>query len=195
TWPTSDPYSFTARGNDWMAYEWLGEVLMALFMRLGGMRGLDLLLINLTGFIVLLIYYYAYLRCSNWKAAFVASVLVLPLAALCFTLRPQLLGFVFLLVTLIALERFRQGRERALWALPVVFLLWVNSHGSFALGLAVMGLYWVSGLFGFQAGELDAVRWTRGQRHRLAVVSLFCVLVLPITPYGTRLAAYPLEMA
>jgi hypothetical protein len=195
TWPTSDPYSFTARGNDWMAYEWLGEVLMALFMRLGGMRGLDLLLITLTGFIVLLIYYYAYLRCTNWKAAFVASVLVLPLAALCFTLRPQLLGFVFLLVTLIALERFRQGRERALCALPVVFLLWVNSHGSFALGLAVMGLYWVSGLFGFQAGELDAVRWTRGQRHRLAIVSLFCVLVLPITPYGTRLAAYPLEMA
>lgn len=194
SWPTSDPYSFTARGNDWIAYEWLGEVVMALSMRVGGIRGLDILLIALAGIIVILIYYYAYLRCNNSKAAFVASVLVLPLAALCFTLRPQLLGFTFLLITLIVLERFRQGHQIAVWTLPVVFLLWVNSHGSFALGMAIMGLYWVSGVFGFRAGELDAVRWTRAQRLHLAVVSLLCVLALVITPYGTRLAAYPLEM-
>src|SRR3990170_1077648 len=36
TWPTADFYSFTVSGNDWIAYEWLGDVVMAAAMRLGG---------------------------------------------------------------------------------------------------------------------------------------------------------------
>src|ERR1700760_4005608 len=28
-WPTVDPYSFTAAGQPWIAYEWLGDVLLA----------------------------------------------------------------------------------------------------------------------------------------------------------------------
>src|ERR1700757_3016844 len=40
TWPTSDTYSFTARGAGWIAYEWLGEVFLALAARAGGLMGL-----------------------------------------------------------------------------------------------------------------------------------------------------------
>src|ERR1700692_4285499 len=29
TWPTSDTYSYTARGAPWIAYEWLGDVFLA----------------------------------------------------------------------------------------------------------------------------------------------------------------------
>ena len=195
TWPTSDFYSFTVPGSDWMAYEWLGEVVMALAMRLSGLQGMAALLIGLSGVLLLLLYYYAYLRSGNVKASLAACLLLLPLAAPIFTLRPQLLGYIFLLSTLICLERFRQGSRKALWFLPGVFLLWVNTHGTFALGLAVLGLYGVSGLMSFARGRLVAERWTPEQRRDLAVVFLLCVLVLPLTPYGTRLAAYPLQMA
>ncbi len=195
TWPTSDPYSFTVRGNDWIAYEWLGEVVMALAARLGGLAALMLLLLVLSGTLLLLIYYYAYLRSGNVKASFVACALLLPLAAMSFTLRPQLLAYLFLLITLICLERFRQGQRKALWILPGLFLLWVNTHGTFTLGLLVMGVYWASGLVGFRWGGLVAERWTAEQRRHLAVVFLLCVLTLTLTPYGTRLAAYPLQMA
>ncbi len=194
TWPTSDPYSFTVRGNDWMAYEWLGEVVMALAARLGGLRALTALLVGLAGALLVLLYYHAYLRSGNVKAAFVACALVLPLAAAVFTPRPQLLGYVFLLITLICLERFRQGRQKTLWILPGVFLLWVNTHGTFTFGLLVTGLYWGSGLVGFRWGGLVAERWTAEQRRHLAVVFLLCLLALSLTPYGTRLAAYPLQM-
>src|ERR1700730_1787413 len=40
TWPTSDFYSFTAPGVHWMAYEWLGEGVMALAARARGHLGL-----------------------------------------------------------------------------------------------------------------------------------------------------------
>ena len=67
---------------------------------------------------------------------------MLPLLIVCVNLRPQLLGYIFLLLTLICLERFRQGRQKTLWVLPVVFALWVNTHGSFVFGLMALGLYW-----------------------------------------------------
>ncbi len=194
-WPTGDIYSFTAYGVFRMAFEWGGEVLIALAHRLGGLRGMDVLLIVLSSGIVVLLYYYAHLRCGKSKAAFLGTAVALPLATLCFTLRPQLLGFIFLLVTLICLERYRQGCQRTLWILPPLFLVWINTHGSFALGLFVLGVYWASGLVGFSWGGLHAERWRHDQRIHLALVFLLSVLVLPINPYGGRLVVYPIDMA
>ncbi|HVB29619.1 MAG TPA: hypothetical protein VNG91_07410 [Terriglobia bacterium] len=194
-WPAVDTWSFTAHGMPSMAYEWGGEVVTALAYRFGGLQGLDILLIFLTSTIVLLIYYLAWLRCHNAEAAFVGTILLLPVAAMSFTLRPQLLGFCFLLITLICLERFRQGQRNALWVLPPVFLLWVNIHGSFVLGFLVMGLYWLSGLAEFSWGGLRAQSWMMGERIRLELTALICVAMLPITPYGARLAMVPITYA
>jgi hypothetical protein len=194
-WPTGDVYSFTAHGVFRMAFEWGGEVLIAIAYHMGGLRGLDILLITLTSVIVLLIYYYAHLRSRNSKAALIGTVAGLPLAAMTFTLRPQLLGFIFLLVTLICLERYRQGLQKNLWVLPPLFLIWINTHGTWALGLFILGVYWVSGLTGFSLGGLRAERWTQKQRVHLALVFLMSVLVLPINPYGGRLVIYPINMA
>ena len=194
TWPTTDPYSFTVPGNPWIAYEWLGEVVMALAMRLGGLSGLAVLLVILAALLTLLLYHYAWLLSGNVKAATAASAVVLPLAGFFFTLRPQLLAYIFLLITLICLEHFRRGRSKALWVLPGVFLIWVNTHGSFVVGLFVMGLYWACGLVSFHHGRLVAERWTPRQRRQLLATLLCCVLALLVTPYGTRLATYPLEL-
>ncbi len=195
TWPTSDPFSFTASGQNWMAYEWLGEVVMALARRWGGLAGMAALLLSLVSAIMLLLYYYCYLRSGSWKAAFVGCTALLPLAFGFFTLRPQLMGYVLLLVTLICLERYRRGRQRNLWILPLVFLVWVNTHGSFVLGLFTLGVYWASGLFRFEWGGLIAEPWPASQRRHLAWVFLASLVGLCITPYGSRLAAYPLQVA
>jgi hypothetical protein len=194
-WPTVDAWSFTVHGMPRVAYEWGGEVLTALAYRMGGLRGMDLLLILLTSGLTLLVYYFAWLRCRNAYAAFFSTFALLPLAALFFTLRPQLMGYIFLVLTLIMLERFRQDEQKTLWALPLIFLLWVNTHGSFALGFMVLGLYWLSGLVDFSSGGLYAIRWRPEQRLHMEVAGLLSVAVLPLTPYGTKLAAVPLNVA
>ena len=194
TWPTSDLYSFTVPGAPWVSSQWFGEVVMALAARMAGWQGLVGLLVGLAAALILLVYYYAYLRCGNSKAAFLACPLMLPMVAPFLTGRPNVLGYVFLLIVLISLERFRQGRPKLLWTLPGVFLLWVNTHGTFVLGLMALGVYWVSGLVRFRHRWLVSESWTAAQRRQLALVSLLCTLVLPLTPYASRLAAYPLEM-
>ncbi|MBI3933418.1 MAG: hypothetical protein HY316_01920, partial [Acidobacteria bacterium] len=195
SFPETDTFSFTAAGTSWIAYEWLGEVLMASAAKMWGFRGHSFVLLLTSSLLFLLLYYYAYLRSRNWKAAFAACTVVLPLAGIFFTLRPQLLGYSLLVLTLICLERFRQGNERAIWALPFIFLVWVNTHGSFAFGLFVVGLYWTCGLVRFQWGGLSGEKWTDRQRLCLEISMLLSVAGLCVTPYGTRLAAYPFELA
>ena len=195
TWPTSDTYSFTARGAGWIAYEWLGEVFLALAARVGGLVGLAMFQKAIVALVALLLYYYAYLRSGSAKAACIASTIVLPIAPVAFTLRPQMIGYVFLLLTLICLERFRQGHTKSLWFLPPLFVVWVNTHGTFVFGLLVIGLYWVTGLVTFQAGGLIADRLPERQRVQLLLTFLLCVLALLVSPYGSQIAANPIEMA
>jgi len=195
TLPTSDSYSFTAPGAPWMAYEWLGEVVMALATHFGFFRGLTALLMVLGAIYMALLYGYASLVSGNSKAALVACALFLPLLTVFFTPRPQLIGYIFLVITLICLERYRQGKQKSLWIFPPLFLIWVNTHGSFVFGLTVFGIYWASGLVDFEVGGVRAERWTPKQSRHLAVVFLLCVLALTVSPYGTRPAAYPLQMA
>ena len=49
-----------------------------------------------------------------------------------------------------------QSRRR-LWYLPVLMLLWVNLHGGFVLGFALLGLYLLS----------DAIRYFRGRDEEI----------------------------
>ena len=193
-WPLHDLYSFTAHGSAWIAYEWAGEVLMALAWHFGGARGLMILLTAMAWVVLLLLYYYAYLGSGKVKAAFVACAVLLPLASISFTLRPQMPGYIFLIATLIVLKRFRQGHHNSLWILPPIFLVWVNSHGTFVLGFGLIVLYWLSGLQAFKFGGLYAEPWAPHQRVRLELVTLLCLIASLVTPYGTQLAAYPAEM-
>ena len=194
-WLKADIYSFTAYGNPPLAFEWLGEVVLAFAYKVAALRGLHTLLFGLTSFILVLVYYYASLRSRNSKAAFGATILIMPLAAMCFTLRPQLLGYIFLLITLISLERYKQGLQKSLWILPPLFLIWVNTHGSFILGFCVLGLYWVCGLVPFRQGGLVMEPWQPRQRIHMEIVFLLGCITLPLTPFGGQAFIFPVEKA
>jgi hypothetical protein len=194
-WPVADAYSFTVFGQPWLAYEWLGDVAMAGAWRLAGYRGLDALLIAIGSAIMIALYALATLRSGNCKAGFAASAALFVFATASFSLRPQMLGYLFLILTLIVLERFRQGKSCALWLLPFLMLLWVNSHGSWIIGLGTIFLYWMAGIAPFRAGGLGARAWTPAQRRNISLAFLGCLAVLPLTPYGARVAASPIEFA
>ena len=193
-WPTHDVFSFTAPGARWIAYEWFGELWMGLAYRWGE-RGLLVLNGIWAAALLVLLYVYLTLVVRNCKAAAAAAAVLLPVLSGVFSARPQMLGYCFLLIELICLERFARGRPRALWVLPPLYLVWVNTHGSFILGLALLGAFWLNGLFQFHVGDVETRRWTPAESRALLLAALGAVAVLPLTPYGTRLGAYPFEMA
>lgn len=193
-WPTSDPYSFTVHGTPWMAYEWLGDVAIGFVARFG-LQALEAMLMGMAALITIAIYCYASLSAKNAKSGFVAAMLVTMFAVANFNLRPQMFGALFLSVTLIVLELFRQGRSKVLWVLPPLFLLWINAHGSWIVGLGVVVVTLISGLFEFRMGGVENFRWTQRQRIQLELALLGSVAALGVTPYGTRLATYPFLVA
>jgi hypothetical protein len=194
-WPTVDPYSFTVAWQPWIAYEWLGDGLLGSVARVGGLLGLDILLFALASIVMLALYGYATLKSGNSKAGFVVSGLMCSLAFASFNLRPQMIGYLFLILVLIVIEKFRQGRNNAVWLLPAIFLVWVNTHGSFIIGIGVVGVYLVAGFWEFRVGSIEGHKWKPRQRVRLEVALLLSLAVLPLTPYGTQVAVYPFDMA
>jgi len=194
-WPTVDPYSFSVAGQHWIAFEWIGDVLLAATYRLGGLRGLEALLLILGSAILIALYSLAAIRCGNSKAAFVATATLFALATVSFNLRPQMLGYLFLILTLTILERFRQGKRRVVWALPILMLVWVNAHGSWIIGLGIIGVYLVSGLTEFRIGDIEARRWSPSDRLLLSGIFVLSSCATLITPYGSALAKFPFEVA
>ena len=193
--PTTDVYSFSAFGSPWIAYEWLGEVIFGFAARLGGVVALDLLFFVLTSVLIVGLYFLATLRSGNCKAAFVACASMYWMTFVSLNMRPQMLGYLCLVYLLIALQAFRKGISGPIWLLPFVFLFWVNTHGTFIIGIGVLTISLLSGLRTFRLGSIEANAWTRAQRLKLQIVLLLCLLVLPVTPYGTQIAFSPFQMA
>ena len=51
SWPTSDPYSFTVHGTPWIAYEWLGDVIIGFVARFG-LQALEAMLMVMASLIL-----------------------------------------------------------------------------------------------------------------------------------------------
>lgn len=160
----------------------------------GGNIGMFVLLTVCASAAMLGLYYYGTLRSGNCKAGFVPAGLMCALAFLSFTLRPQMFGYLCFVWLLIVLEWFRKGVSWPLWTLPALFVVWVNTHGSFIVGIGVIAAYLCCGLRSFRLGNIEAIEWSAKQRMQLELALLGSLAVLPMTPYGTRLAVYPFDM-
>lgn len=195
TVPRVETYSFTARGLPWMNPEYLAEVPYYLAWRafgLVGIKGLSLLLIE---FIFLGLLYICWKESGNVKAAALACYYAAFLGIVTFGPRTVLFGYCYLVLLLIVLQGFRLRGKAPLWLLPPLFCLWINTHGSWLLGLIVFGIIIAGGLIEGQWGRLVAVRWSKSQLRRLVGTMGACIVALFINPYGYRLVLYPFDLA
>ena len=179
--PQKDDYSFTRQGSEWVAHEWLSEVIMAGIYRLSGLVGL----VTIFSLIIVIALLLVYWRCDGRPyAASIAILLAAAASSPLFGVRPQMLTLLLASVYIVLLERFDpKERSRRLWWLVPLMLLWVNLHAGFALGLVLIGLYIVRAVLD---GELDEVR-------PLLIILVICTAVVPLNPNGFRMFSYPYE--
>jgi hypothetical protein len=189
-----DLYSFTMHGHAWIDPEWLSELPYYLAWRGFGERGLFLVLTAATEAIILGVFYLSYLRTGNVKSAFVAAWLAILLASVSFGPRTVLFGWICLVIELIVLWKFRHG-ENLLWALPPLFAVWINLHGSWVIGIVFLLIYIGAGCIQASWGGIIATRWTRSDCGKLSLVTVLSVAALFLNPYGWRLVAYPFDYA
>jgi hypothetical protein len=179
--PHTDDYSFTRQGSEWVAHEWLSEVIIAGIYRLSGFVGL----ITVFSLVIVMALWLTYRRCEGRPyAAGVAILLAAAASAPLFGVRPQMLTFLLASIYIFLLEGFDpKEQSRRLWLLLPLMLLWVNLHAGFALGLALIGLYIVRAVLD---GEWNHLR-------TLVTTLLICTAVVPLNPNGFRMFSYPYE--
>ncbi|HYD16400.1 MAG TPA: hypothetical protein VEB03_00185 [Candidatus Nanoarchaeia archaeon] len=195
SWPQVDTYSFTAAGSKWMDHEWAAELAYLAAFRAFGIRGLYALYFLLACTIEILILYRSYKLTGDIKNSFLVAGFCVLLIVVSFGPRMLLFGWLYMLLMLIALDRFREGSMKVLCGIPPLFMLWINTHGSWLIGLVVFGIIIVAGLVRIDWGHVESELWTRNQVRALGVAFAASVALLFVNPYGYRLVTYPFDMA
>lgn len=188
--PTVDTFSYTRIGEPYPSYAmfWLADALMYGLYALGGPALIvfahSLLIMSAYGLIL-----WTAWEASGPRAAALGIVVAAALGLDDWNVRPQ--AFAFLAGALFL--RGLAGLERSphwLWIFPLGMALWVNTHGSFPLGLLLVGLTLVGkALEGWIGGE-------RGipVRRFLRAFGL-TVLATGLNPRGFGVYAYLIMMA
>jgi hypothetical protein len=193
--PAQDLYSFTVAGQAWINHEWLAEIPYYLAWRAFGLAGLKTVSIVMLQLIFLGLLYLCYQESRNFKASIAACSLSVFLATVSFGPRTILFGYAYVVILLIILQRFRNRASAPLWLIPPLFCLWINTHGSWSLGLILFAIIVAAGLANGTWGKVQAQAWTSSQRRKLIVTGLASVAALFVNPVGPRLVLYPLDLA
>jgi hypothetical protein len=189
-----EPYAFTVVGEPWMDPEWLAEVPLWAAYKAFHLSGLWVSTWLLLSGNTIAVYWRCWWRTRQAGAAFWCAAVGFLLMTVNAGPRTILFGYLCLSAELAILDAAEQGGERLLWLLPPLFLVWVNLHGSWLIGLSLLGAYLLGSGFGFSAGSLVQAKPGPGTVRRWVLVFVATVAALLVNPYGWRLVLYPFDM-
>ena len=191
-WPTADPFSGPKHGNYWLANQWLGDFPLWLGWKAAGLNGVVAVTIAflLLGYRLL----YGFLRADglSWPAAAFWTYAAAMASFNVWVARPNLITFLSVTIVARALALHHEGRlgpRRLLWLVPL-FLVWVNSHGGFVVGLVMIGLAaGIEWLVAFAHSEPSEQSAAKIRFRTLVGVGTACFLATFVNPYGWKV--YP----
>jgi hypothetical protein len=175
--PKVDTLTYTNAGRPWIDVYWLFQLALSALYKLGGASALVLMKATCGAFAVGLALLSRRRAGHAWALvlAWVPALLLLS-GRLCE--RPELFSLVYLAAFLAVLGHADE-RPRLLWILPVVQILWVNSHGYFVFGPMLVIAY--------LAGQIVARRPSRPAAIACVCVALACLA----NPYRLRMFELP----
>ncbi len=190
-----EPYSFTVAGERWVNPEWLSEVPFWMGYKAIGLPGIYLAAWLAVGANLLFLYWRSYAGSKNAGVALWISAIGFVLMWVNVSSRTILFGYIALSAELALLEAEERKPSRKLWLLPPLFCVWINLHGSWLIGFAVLALYIFCGLLRVDAGIFQQKPFSRERRQRIIAVFGASFAALMVNPYGWRLVWNPLDMA
>lgn len=150
--PDSDPFSFTSvleenknlhpvRENFILKQYWLSQIIFYLLYKYAGAAGIILLrALLLTATLIFVLW-----RLKRWSVSLPISFVFIFLSFYIMTRsigeRPVLFTILFAAVTFFILEDFRGKKDKRIFLLSPVMLLWSNLHGGFILGAVIIMVY------------------------------------------------------
>lgn len=192
--PAGDIFSFTRFGHPWVLHEWLFEVVLyGMFAWLGPL-GAKLLTITFAMSALGIVFVLARrITGSPAVASILMLVAIVPFAG-SISPRPQLVTFSFFAIFLFVLLSHKYyNAGRSLLLLPFLMVIWVNAHGGYMIGIALIGLYTSCEWINYWMGHAR----TRRQKQRLVwLTQVACATTLAslISPGFLAHWLYPFQV-
>lgn len=191
--PTTDLFSWTTNHHAWTPHEWLSQVLIYGAYRWGGYSGLMLWLVFFTALLLIAGYLLCWVYSGNAKTAFIGALVIWFFSTTGLSIRPQLIGYLFLVLELLLVRLGSTRSPRWFFWLPPLFAVWVNCHGSFFFGLLLLAIFLIFSFFDLQMGSLVSARWEPRRRAALTLSFVLSIAALFLNPVGIRQLSYPLN--
>src|SRR5271165_3927896 len=175
----------------WVASSWLFDALTAAAVKLFGLRGLPLLDMAFKFAIGVALFVLARGARRRFWSGVVLSAIALYLFA-GFPLRSSIASVLFFAVALTVITEFRStGRQRVLYFLPPLFLLWANLDIQFVYGLMELILLLMAEAAGALFRQSPSARLgmqdLRISLSTTAAVTAASIAATLCNPYGLRL--------
>lgn len=196
--PDKDIFGYTSQNDEWMPFEWGWDILTYGLYNLGGYNAI--LAFRSLAFSFIFFLLYLLLRKFKVNSLIIIIVLFMLLVGIMDRLspRPHIITYIFFVTISFILLCYkyidRNKYTKWLYFLPLIFLIWGNSH----MGVLAGGLF----LFIFTVSEALIYLYQRSfstveikppskpQIVRLGLISFACVLVLLINPHGLQTYIY-----
>jgi hypothetical protein len=185
-------FSYSAYGTHFANHSWLAQILMYLVFSFAGSAGLIIAKV----FAAFLVFNFIFIHARNLGSspilAGMAGFSVIYVGISRFTVRPQIFSYVALAALIVLLNGYlnREWRDRSLWVLPPLIIVWDFMHGA-AFGY----VYWVALLIGaslqiarerfLKKEENNSTK--KGRIIKLSLVLLVTMALSLLKPYGFEL--------
>ncbi len=195
--PTHDVFSWVGieKGIPWTAHEWLSDVFFYHLYSAFGETGIFVFSFALAILLVGLL----------WNEAKNFSKTNLPLTGLFFILlspvlcsffygRPHVFSFFLLFAELKVLFSWHQKRDKRIFIIPFLSVLWSNLHGgSSSLSYLLCALFLIAGVFEVKTGKISNNKYSKKDILELSLTTLLAVLALLLNPIGSKVIVYPFQ--
>jgi hypothetical protein len=195
TIPTTNMFAWTLPADQPFFYAaWLAELFFYLLYHLGNLELVIAMRTVLIGIAIWFIAAEARRRSGSWRIA----ALVIALLSLMITnnlpVRTQMWAWIPFVTTYLILQRYVEGKISRYWllAIPVSMIVWVNVHGSFILGLILIGAFFVGEVIRILVKQPEALGWP--QIGWIGLTGVLTGLAVLINPRFFEIVSYTIDL-
>lgn len=179
-----DVFTYTVNQNEYIAIHWLYQVIIFFVFKLFNYAGLSFFNLILILSILLSLTYLFKINQVNPLNISICLLLFILGSEYRFIFRPEIITWLFIILTIIILDLYYSNKRNILCLLPIIFLLWVNLHGLFYIGIFTIISYFVGILIHKKSFDKKLFFW-----------GTLSFIVLFVNPYFLNGVTFPFYLA
>ncbi|MCM8784538.1 MAG: tetratricopeptide repeat protein [Candidatus Omnitrophica bacterium] len=189
--PKADIYSYTSQGHPWFNCDWFFGLISYLVYRIGKLSGLVILKIIVFLSIFSLLFFFLLKQSKNY---FLSLVLLFFTVLVCkgrIVERPEMFSFLFALIYLYIIFKFRKENTKLLWIILPLQIIWANLHIFAFLGIIIFWIYLIFEYINLKVNlpwEWNKSSVINKEKFKIFFcVGLWLIILTSLNPWGVKI--------